>query len=121
MSGDHEVKSGAPKGPAVLGLECGNVEKDLASYNSVRELNFSLLQEILVESFDFLAGFDGRINGPLDPLDVVGKLILLGVQGAARFMKRVQHGLRCFRLSHNFRFSDVFEAYGASNCNQFTL
>ena len=43
-----------------------------------------------------------------------------GVQGAARFMKRVQHGLRCFRLSHNFRFSDVFEAYGASNCNQFT-
>lgn len=115
------LRAGPRKAPQCGGLQVGDVEKDLSGHDSLSQFHLNLLQEILVESFDFLTGFDGRINRPLDALDVVRELILLRVQGTARYMERVQHGLRCFRLSHNCRFSDVFEAYGASNCNQFTL
>ena len=84
--GDHEVKSGAPKGPAVLGLECGDVEKHFPGHDGVGQLDLSFRQQVGVERVDFLPFRHGGIDAALDPGNLPDQFELLGIERGARFV-----------------------------------
>ena len=85
----------------VVKLEVRNVEQRFPRKDSVRQLSLGLRQQTQVERVDFLTRFLGGVDAALNPLTVADEFELLRVERGTRFMKRVQHGLWCFRLGHS--------------------
>jgi hypothetical protein len=84
--------------PLWCDLEVRNVEQCFPRKDSVGQLALGFGQQVDVEGFDFLAGFNCRVNATLNPLAVANQFELLRVQGGARLIQGGDNGLRSFGL-----------------------